>query len=146
MAEVYLEIRKSLEDQVRVSVCSPLVLICTVICLPFSKPLKRFGVKTNVCCIMLCNSGLNSQQNVQVLHVEFGWYSALSCCLITFVINQPVSVSDQNPVIRNRNIGVPSKVTLANQIYFHKSDFLWRIAIFCTLARRRKLAFLRDHA
>jgi len=110
VAEVYLEIRKSLEDQVRVSVCSPLVLICTVIFVPFSKPLKRFGVKTNVCCVMLCNSGLNSQQNVQVLHVEFGWYSALSCCLITFVINQPVSMSDQNPVIRNRNIGVSSKV------------------------------------
>ncbi len=66
VADVYLEIRKSLEDQVRVSVCSPLVLICTVICLPFSKPLKRFGVKNNVCCVMLCNSGLNSQQNVQV--------------------------------------------------------------------------------
>jgi hypothetical protein len=58
VAEVYLDIRKSLEDQVRVSVCSPLVL--------------SFGVKTNVSCIMLCNSGLNSQQNVQVLHVEFG--------------------------------------------------------------------------
>ncbi len=72
VAEVYLDIRKSLEDQVRVSVCSPLVLICTVICLPFSKPLESFGVKTNVSCIMLCNSGLNGQQNVQVLHVEFG--------------------------------------------------------------------------
>jgi hypothetical protein len=48
------------------------VLICTVICLPFSKPPESFGVKTNVSCIMLCNSGLNGQQNMQVLHVEFG--------------------------------------------------------------------------
>jgi len=94
VAEVYLEIRKSLEDQVRVSVCSPLVLICTVICLPFSKPLKRFGVKTNVCCVMLCNSGLNSQQNVQVFIACRVWLVKCLVLLLDHICYQSACISE----------------------------------------------------
>jgi hypothetical protein len=74
-----------------------------------------------------------------LLHVEFGWYSALSCCLITFVINQPVSVSDQNPVIRNRNIGVSSQVYTCEPNLFSQIRLLVEDCNFLHPCKEKKI-------